>query len=368
MKNSQKRILAMLSIALLILSLCSCSQKNNSDIQTDSSESSYSEQNEEQFVNGGTITLGSYPQSKVIDENILSELNTQPLNWVSYGYYDGAFSWESGYGSMVQGDWMRYADVSLDGEKYRAVIFDEYRPIDTQDKAGRESEQKVGGFEEGVVYWYKYEPLKWRVLDAEAGLILSENIIDSQPFNNYIYQWHVILEENGAGNYAYFVDENNTIPVNDWAYSSVREWLNSDFYSTAFSENDTSKIQNSTLKNDGIQSWIFNHTNYDHDYADTQDKVFLLSVDDALNTAYGFSSETGKSETRTCKGTDYAIVQGLNNQGTSSWILRSATRMGQVEGEGPENIGYVRDDGYLSDLGGTSGTSGGIRPAMMINY
>lgn len=36
---------------------------------------------------GDIGTFGSYPQTRVTDSALLSALNSQMLNWVSYGYY-----------------------------------------------------------------------------------------------------------------------------------------------------------------------------------------------------------------------------------------------------------------------------------------
>ena len=57
---------------------------------------------------GDIIEFGSYPQSQVTDEETLKALNSLELEWVSYGYYNN-------YG---QSDFMKYADVSYNGEKY----------------------------------------------------------------------------------------------------------------------------------------------------------------------------------------------------------------------------------------------------------
>ena len=38
------------------------------------------------------------------------------------------------------------------------------------------------------MYWYKYEPLVWRVLDEASGLAVTENAIDAQPYHNALYR------------------------------------------------------------------------------------------------------------------------------------------------------------------------------------
>lgn len=75
------------------------------------------------------ILFGSYPQSKVSDEGLVSVLDGLVNDWVSYGYYGGTGIYDDG--KMVPSDYMRYADIEYEGNKYRGVIFDEYRPTFT---------------------------------------------------------------------------------------------------------------------------------------------------------------------------------------------------------------------------------------------
>lgn len=56
------------------------------------------------------------------------------------------------------------------------------------------------------------------------------------------------------------------------------------------------------------------------------DKVFLLTSDDVNNTAYGFQKGSKrKSKTRTCRITEYALVEGYRNKDNNNtcWWLRS---------------------------------------------
>lgn len=70
---------------------------------------------------GDIIELGSYPQQRVTDEALLSALDSQEKDWISYNYYSGTDGESAG--SMESGDWMKYADFTYDGIKYRAVTF-----------------------------------------------------------------------------------------------------------------------------------------------------------------------------------------------------------------------------------------------------
>lgn len=76
------------------------------------------------YLVGDIIEFGSYPQSEVTDSALVAALKEQPLEWISYGYYSGSGE----LGSMAESDYMKYADVEYNGEKYRAVTFSKYRP------------------------------------------------------------------------------------------------------------------------------------------------------------------------------------------------------------------------------------------------
>ncbi|MEE0638303.1 MAG: hypothetical protein UCK33_01010, partial [Acutalibacteraceae bacterium] len=135
---------------------------------------------------GDIVEFGSYPQSKVTDSSLVSALNGVSKTWVSYGYYS----------SSVQGDWMKYADFTYNGTKYRAVTFSQYRPYWTSySSSSIYTYQDDNGYTPNNVYYFKYEPLKWRVLDPSTGFVLCESIIDSQAYSNTIYEYGT--DENG---------------------------------------------------------------------------------------------------------------------------------------------------------------------------
>lgn len=154
-------------------------------------------------VNAEYVEIGSYPQSRVSSPEIISALENQPDEWKTFGYFSGNGS----EGSAVQSDFMRYADVELNGKKYRAVVFDKYRPMKTCGTHSSGTYQDDNGYEPNTVYWFEYEPLKWRSVDKEKGLLMCESIIDSQPFSNTIYK---------IGG-AYYSDRQGKNPAHDYA-------------------------------------------------------------------------------------------------------------------------------------------------------
>ncbi len=260
---------------------------------------------------GDTIIYGSYPQSRVTDSNLIAAIESAggSVPWVDYNYYAGSENLSDGNMKPVA-DMMLYKDITCGGNKYRAVKINQYRPYRTS--ATSYTYQEINGYYTGSTYYFKYEPLTWQVLDPSEGYVMCNQIIDSQTYQNFIYY--------KSTNKEYYNSKDGTAYASDWATSSIRQWLNDDFYNTAFTAEEKSQIGTSHLENKSIYSSTY-------DSADSYDKIFLLSYDEVTNSAYGFNTNTA----RQMKGTDYAKCQGLwvyNNEGSSYngnslWWLRS---------------------------------------------
>ncbi|MCR5783935.1 MAG: dockerin type I repeat-containing protein [Clostridia bacterium] len=297
----------------------------------------------EDLDTGTLVTFGSYPQSRITDPSLLDKLNSLPLEWTFYKYYaDGK-----------QENFMEYADTTFSGNRYRAVRFSKYRPRSFN--SGLSYDQRDNGYEPGYTYWFIYEPLVWRVLDPSSGLIMCEKLIDSQPFNNVYYH-----NDTDGENYS---DKDYTHFASNWAYSSLRAWLNDDFYNTAF-DAEKNCIEKTELSSPSSMDRVY-------DAGSTTDKVFLLSRSDVMNESYGFSSSSnnGEDTNRTAFGTDYAKCQGLfvstargyYYTGASYWRLRTP---GYRDG-----VSTVYVEGYVSSstTDGTYSRHYGIRPALKVD-
>ena len=301
---SMKKLLSILLAVLMVISIVPLA---------------YAEGNNTYEV-GDIIEFGSYPQTEVKDEDLIAELNAlvpEWDDWTSYRYYSGT----GNYGTMEQGDWMRYVDVKYDDETYRAVKFAQYRPIYTYYSFSNDTIQYDNGYSIGEVYWFKFESINWRVLDPSVGLVMCETIIDAQPYSSTIYY------KSGAssGYYAHFNDASYKNYANDYETSSIRKWLKNDFYNTAFSDREKNEINTITLSGDNF------YTSIGESLTDN-DKIFLLSYSEVTNSNYGFNSSSSVDDVaRFAKGSDYAKSQGLsvhrNDGGTyngnSHWLLRS---------------------------------------------
>ncbi len=163
---------------------------------------------------------------------------------------------------------------------------------------------------------YKKEKIKWRVLSVSDGeaLLLADKNLDCKRYN-----------------------ETGTAVT--WETSTVRSWLNG--YGSEsniegedyISDNFINKAFTMPEEQDAIQEkTIENPDNSElgtKGGSDTRDKVFLLSIEEVTNSAYGFSSAASESsQTRGALNTDYAISQGADAivDGNGYWWLRSPGR------------------------------------------
>lgn len=311
---------------------------------------------------GDYIYYGTYPQSEVKDEALIAALNSVEGSWISYRYFSG--SGKTVDGQMKSSDYMYYKDIVYDGNKYRAVTFDKYRPYSSGLNHGTEYTYQINnGYETNTVYWFKFEPIKWHVLDESSGLIMADIILDAQPYNNYCVRDHSIEDQT----YSYFGNEDKTYFANDYSNSDIRRWLNNDFYNTAFSEENKENIISTELNNDCYYTLTENPGYERLNSSATNDKIFLLSYTDVVNKDYGFVENMHSVDSqRLFKGSDYAKAQGLYvfndpekiNHGFSGWRLRTPG----IRSDVTCSVDYYARVSYISEAVGI----GGIVPALRL--
>ena len=304
-----------------------------------------------------TFQFGTYPQTEVKDASLIAKLNNKAPSWgswVNYGYYNP----DPDRGDLpVEGSWMRYIDISLNGEMYRGVRFSEYRhPLTSGGYGSRYQEDN--GYYTKTIYWFKFEPINWRVLDPDTGFAISDIIIDAQAYNNTLYIDEELWED-GKTKFSHFNDASHTNYASDYETSSIRKWLNETFYNLAFTDSEKEEIAVTTLNNDGIWSDSPGYEVLNSNV--TKDKIFILSVNEAENENY-----FEWWEKRLSYSSDYAKCQGLGFQSwdadaedyeTSYWWLRTP--------------GDSSERSMMISTGGLEGTSrvthvAGIRPAIYL--
>lgn len=113
----------------------------------------------------------------------------------------------------------------------------------------------------GDYLWYG--GIKWRVLDKSDVLLLADHIPEA-----YYEEWSKMsyIRE----------DPEEEYPVADWDGSVVREYLNTDFYASAFAPEERDAI-------------LYKYQ--DIGWKIPEDKIFLFAWDDVISERYGFSGE-----------------------------------------------------------------------------
>ena len=171
------------------------------------------------------------------------------------------------------------------------------------------------------------KPIEWIVMKNEGNqvLLLSKYVLDAKSYNE---EWEDVT----------------------WETSDIRQWLNNEFYTTAFNKSEKAKIQTSLIKNEDNSEHGTSGGN------DTEDKVFLLSEKEAETL---FSND----DERIAKATEYAEKSGVyvNEEKAAYWWLRSPGDSGDDAAEVIYSGWVYRDGNYVDD------SSGGVRPALHLN-
>lgn len=178
------------------------------------------------------------------------------------------------------------------------------------------------------------EDIEWLVLDIQDGkmLILSKYALDFQPYNK----------------------ERTAVT---WETCTLREWLNHDFLTSAFTEIEQTMIPIVTVSADK------NPRYGTEPGSDTQDKVFLLSIPEVEEY---FASDSA----RRCQITDYADARGVitDSDGSCWWWLRSPGNQQNVAASVYFDGGVYSIGGVVNELYGytTYISIHAIRPAIWV--
>ena len=174
------------------------------------------------------------------------------------------------------------------------------------------------------------KPIEWIVMKKEGNqvLLLSKYVLDAKSYNE------------GWGDVT-------------WETSDIRQWLNNEFYTTAFNKAEKAKIQTSLIKIEDNSEYGTSGGN------DTEDKVFLLSEKEADTL---FSDE----EERIAKATEYAEKLGVdineNSEEKGAWWWLRSPGNDSFYAALVNYYGWVDGDGI-----GVNCNVYGVRPALHLN-
>ena len=215
-----------------------------------------------------------------------------------------------------------FAEVALTVEEAAAPGIDTGKAIQLVDSG---TAANIGGGQADNIYFGTYQqssdgsggyntnPIKWRVLENANGqlFLLSDQNLD-------VFQYHTEYESV------------------TWETSTMRSWLNGygaaqntgsdngidytsdNFINTAFSDGEQGAIVDTTVVND-------DNPDYNTEGGEnTNDKIFLLSVDEARNSSY-FADDNSRKGTNTAYVADGGKIDGdMFGVGAADyWWLRS---------------------------------------------
>ena len=169
-------------------------------------------------------------------------------------------------GKKVTWDCLWFGSYPQSEVKYEEEIYTTLVNTDNWDKKGDVIIDKTKYHKKDYAY-FKYEPIKWRILQNENGeafLLADKTNLDEQPYHKK--------------------------PVKvTWEKSSLRAWLNNQFINRAFSNKEKAAIN---------QTEVINQNNSDYGTKggkNTTDKIFLLSLSEVdekeEGSKYGFLSD-----------------------------------------------------------------------------
>lgn len=287
-----------------------------------------------QRVTWDCVWFGSYPQSEVTgkDGNIYNTLKN-------------ATGWDSN-NDIAIGD-TKYRRLKGEDATYSSTLSDYYN----------------WNNDYTTWHYFKYEPIKWRVLSVEGNdaFLLADVALDDQKYNlNYeSVTWETSSIRSWLNGYGASANE----PQIDYSYKN--------FFNAAFSSEEKNAIKTTNVVNDNNISYgtAGGHT--------TSDKVFLLSESEVYNTdtaaKYGFTKTYNiYDEARRSRCSTYSYAMGTGRcsstgasykkyNGNIWWWLRSPGSYSYYAAE-------VIYDGWIDRHGSSVYyDSNGVRPALHLN-
>ncbi|WP_375103131.1 DUF6273 domain-containing protein [Paenibacillus sp. RS8] len=192
-------------------------------------------------------------------------------------------------------------------------------------------------------------PIEWRVLHNSGSelIVLSEYILDCKRYQGKSAD----------------VKWRDSVDIT-WHDCDLREWLNDEFYHTAFNATEKELIKTTRCNDNGEGT------------PDTEDNVFLLSVDEIK--AY---SEIHGKELRRAVGTDFAKMKKsdgcslyvYDKTDKENYIIKDGEEFGcswwwlRTQGNKPSRAFFIGPGCSIRSYANVSVARDGVRPAIVIN-
>lgn len=242
----------------------------------------------EHYALGSSFSLGKYPQTVVEDSTLLTAL-------------EGA--------------------TDTDGDGYLEYGSDEYVKVTaTPKESDYQSTSRVTTFVSGTAYYFKVEPIKWKVLSGTGtatGLVVAEKVLTHGVYFSSWASRNVSGSAVNPNNYQYSTLRAMLNGYNGASYS-VDDFSGKGFLDVAFTDVEKTHITTSTVDNSDASMGGSDPNNYSCD--NTNDKIFALSRQELTNTNYGFNSDAKNTNpARRVILTDYARATGAEMSIDSSY-------------------------------------------------
>jgi len=282
-----------------------------------------------QVTSWSCITFGTYPQTEIIpaSSHAVDEYAVQKDDFVVNPDL---------YAGLQQADW-NDDETEIDGIRYRRL---------SRDAAVSSSEESAGHYRWGQDdewHYFRYDPVKWRVLEVRDGtaLLLSDMAVDCEPFQTELKD--ISWEDCTLRSYlnGYGTDEN----ISSIDFSGE----NHNFLDMAFSPDEQDAILRYPVRNE--DNYYFGTDCGD----ETSDKIFIPAESELFiydsSVIHGFSPRDAVADrARQFQPTDYAVWKGAwsasqeDVQGNVFWITRT---MGYTR----QNVVYIDESGYMFNRG-----------------
>ena len=255
---------------------------------------------------GANVRSNGFVYLRGDDRNIF-RLGVRPAMWVSFGRIDSAIMNES-----LHAKYEKEQSERIAAERTVEVDLNLIRFVNGQ-----------------TAYFGNYggEKLVWRILDKQDDkvLLVTESIVFSTAYD--------------------FTEKDTT-----WEKCSLRNWLNNSFLNDAFSQEERKMILMTEITNSGNKDKKVPGGN------NTEDKVFLLSLDEAETYFHGDSSRQTAAYSYAKKGN----VLYVDENGYSLWWLRTPGATGSAACY-VDHLGRIQTGGMMNRFDYI-----GVRPAIWV--
>ncbi len=266
------------------------------------------------IVEGDYVTFGSYPQREITGADLTDDI--------------------------INASYDEQGNAEVDGVKYARMSYSEiYKKAPSEFPDYYEKE--------GFCY-FLWEPVEWLVLETAEGkaFLLSRYVLDAKAY-----------DENYDAS-AWLTDKTYHYR-GTWEQSSVRAWLNNDFYRNAFTFSEQESILLSHVEN--LPGTLRDTSSG----PDTRDKVYLLSESEAVKY-FGkewimIGDETKhiwkdgvypEQDTQLGFPTGYAVRNGVDMRGAESlWSGKCCPWNLRTMGGPYDKNQYIYPDGLLDQEG-----------------